>query len=828
MICRCIWSMSVFVRHFWYWLFANAGDSGSTWRVESCNWLGSKLHLRPDHFMATDIYDNPWPEQSGSHRKNSIESQTKSPTSTNPWASIREQPANGSRLSDGSSSYEDFEETSHLAGESLWQDKFLARPQTYAQRGTIDWQYEEAAERSRQQALNSQRGLRRFLTSFLESSRIWLVLCITGACVGIIGAWLDILVAWLSDLRTGRCKYGFFYNQVACCSGLDAGEICQEWQTWSEYLHIHSIILEGSLQWLAYLSLGVAFAGSAAVLVKSYAPYAFHTGIPEIKAILGGYVFDEFLSPWTFVIKSLGLALSVASGLSLGKEGPLVHVSCCLALLLLRMFKSLERNEAQKRYVLASAAAAGVSVAFGSPLGAVIFGLEELDLFTHQSVIWRAFVTSAIAAVSLQYVDPFGTSKLVLFQVQSNSVWRDFELIPWSFLAVAGGAMGNLLIKLNVQAAIYRHNSFIREWPLVEVAIVAAITAIISYPLIFLRVQSSVLVADLFQECDPSTNFYGLCEGTHTTFVNVFLLLLTAIVKLLLTAWTFGMQVPAGIFLPSITIGAVMGRAVGIIMHSMHQRWPMLWIFNTCPPEPGSQCIFPGFYSVIGAAAMLGGVTRMTVSLVVIVFELTGALSHVLPIMISVFISKFVGDALGKEGIYAAWIQLRGYPAFPNQEYRDQGQNAAVAMIPADKIFCVRAVSTLQELGSMVNSHEFYGFPVVQNGMLIGYVTRERLRHAIAPLLQETQNDSSNSYCTFLRHHDEFEGPDLSDIVDESLMQMRKETPLELVAATFQRMNLRCILFTSRGQFEGLMTKQDIVRFTTPSSYKEALVSSRN
>ena len=78
-------------------------------------------------------------------------------------------------------------------------------------------------------------------------------------------------------------------------------------------------------------------------------------------------------------------------------------------------------------------------------MGAVVFGLEgnlslvdqrtvtelfpELDLFNHQAVIWRAFVTSAIAAVSLQYVDPYGTSKLVLFQVQNKSVWRDFELV---------------------------------------------------------------------------------------------------------------------------------------------------------------------------------------------------------------------------------------------------------------------------------------------------------------------------------------------------------------------------------------------------------------
>lgn len=91
----------------------------------------------------------------------------------------------------------------------------------------------------------------------------------------------------------------------------------------------------------------------------------------------------------------------------------------------------------RKRLFLSAAAAAGVSVAFGSPLGGVLFGLEELDLFSNDALIWTAFVTSVIASgtilfysqfgmshgltsdqVSLQYMDPFGTGKLVLFQVR--------------------------------------------------------------------------------------------------------------------------------------------------------------------------------------------------------------------------------------------------------------------------------------------------------------------------------------------------------------------------------------------------------------------------
>lgn len=85
----------------------------------------------------------------------------------------------------------------------------------------------------------------------------------------------------------------------------------------------------------------------------------------------------------------------------------------------------------EKRKLLTAAAAAGISVAFGSPLGGVLFCLEELELFSSDSdVMWRGFVTSAIAAMALQYIDPFGTGRLVLFEVKGfGDTWRGFELV---------------------------------------------------------------------------------------------------------------------------------------------------------------------------------------------------------------------------------------------------------------------------------------------------------------------------------------------------------------------------------------------------------------
>lgn len=145
------------------------------------------------------------------------------------------------------------------------------------------------------------------------------------------------------------------------------------------------------------------------------------------------------------------------------------------------------------------------------------------------------------------------------------------------------------------------------------------------------RVQTSDLVANLFKDCDPSIDYYGLCKyvqisrsfatishssnatlsfSSNAVWSTAFLLITTAGLKLALTAWTFGIKVPAGVFLPSLAVGASLGRALGIILQGLHRRNPESWLFSSCPAE--GDCVSPGFYAVIGAAAMLGGVTRMT------------------------------------------------------------------------------------------------------------------------------------------------------------------------------------------------------------------------
>lgn len=125
--------------------------------------------------------------------------------------------------------------------------------------------------------------------------------------------------------------------------------------------------------------LAIVFGFLSALFVITLAPYATGSGIPEVKTILSGYVIHGYLGKITLIVKTMGMILAVGAGLSLGKEGPLVHVACCCGNIFSNLFPKYKGNEAKKREILSAAAAAGVSVAFGAPVGGVLFSLEEVN-----------------------------------------------------------------------------------------------------------------------------------------------------------------------------------------------------------------------------------------------------------------------------------------------------------------------------------------------------------------------------------------------------------------------------------------------------------------
>ena len=141
---------------------------------------------------------------------------------------------------------------------------------------------------------------------------------------------------------------------------------------------------------------------------------------------------------------------------------------------------------------------------------------------------------------------------------------------------------------------------------------------------------------------------------------------------------------------------------------------------------------------MVGAAAVLGGVTRMTVSLVVIMFELTGNVNFIVPLMAAIMTAKWVGDALGNQGVYDAHIGLNDYPFLDNKEEFSHTTIASDAMRPklGDNHLAVITEDsmTVSDIVSMLKTKSHAGFPVVvseSSHYLVGFVTRNDLMAAL-------------------------------------------------------------------------------------------------
>jgi chloride channel 3/4/5 len=151
----------------------------------------------------------------------------------------------------------------------------------------------------------------------------------------------------------------------------------------------------------------------------------------------------------------------------------------------------------------------------------------------------------------------------------------------------------------------------------------------------------------------------GLCPRTDGILEIIQDLLVAFVIKSFLTIITFGIKVPAGIYVPSMVVGGLMGRIVGHLIQYWALRHPTFFLFDSCPAVAGIEsCVTPGVYALIAAGATMCGVTRLSVTLPVILFELTGSLNHVLPFSLSVLCAKWTADAIEPRSIYVSFTSV--------------------------------------------------------------------------------------------------------------------------------------------------------------------------
>ncbi|XP_060126609.1 H(+)/Cl(-) exchange transporter 5 [Zootoca vivipara] len=721
---------------------------------------------------------------------------------------------------------------------------------TYEDFNTIDWVREKSRDRDRHREITnrSKESTCALLHSISDAFSGWLLMLLIGLSAGALAGLIDISAHWLTDLKEGVCLNGFWYNHEHCCWNsrnitFQDRDKCPEWRTWAELLTSKEDggALTYCLNYFIYTAWALIFSLLAVLLVRGFAPYACGSGIPEIKTILSGFIIRGYLGKWTLLVKTVTLVLAVASGLSLGKEGPLVHVACCCGNILCHLFTKYRKNEAKRREVLSAAAAAGVSVAFGAPIGGVLFSLEEVSYYFPLKTLWRSFFAALVAAFTLRSINPFGNSRLVLFYVEFHAPWHLLELAPFVLLGVFGGLWGAAFIRANIAWCRRRKTTQLGRYPVAEVLVVTAATAILAFPNQYTRMSTSELISELFNDCGRLDSSQ-LCDyvrngtpgagregpdrlagpGVHRAMWQ---LALALALKGVITVFTFGMKVPSGLFIPSMAVGAIVGRLLGVGMEQLALHHPN-WVLFEGWCQPGADCITPGLYAMVGAAACLGGVTRMTVSLVVIMFELTGGLEYIVPLMAAAVTSKWVADAAaGRQGIYDSHIRLNGYPFLEAKEefaHKTLASDAMRPRRPADPPLTALAqdAMTLGDVEGVLGATGYSGYPVVlsrESQRLVGFVLRRDLLISIENARQTQEGIVTSSLVSFSDHSPPLppNSPpvlNLRPILDLSPFTVTDHTPMEIVVDIFRKLGLRQCLVTHNGKLLGIITKKDVLK----------------
>ncbi|XP_008283004.1 chloride channel protein 2-like isoform X1 [Stegastes partitus] len=453
--------------------------------------------------------------------------------------------------------------------------------------------------------------------------------------------------------------------------------ICLQAQKWM-YGGLDSNVF---LQYLAWVTYPVVLITFSAGFTQILAPQAVGSGIPEMKTILRGVVLKEYLTFKTFVAKVIGLTCALGSGMPLGKEGPFVHIaSLCAALLskFMSLFGGIYENESRNIEMLAAACAVGVGCCFAAPIGGVLFSIEVTSTFFAVRNYWRGFFAATFSAFIFRVLAVWNRDEETITALFKTRFRLDFpfdlqELPAFAVIGIASGFGGALFVYLNrlivqfirKQKAI---NRFLMKKRLLYPALVTLLISTLTFPPGFGQFMAGKLTQkeSLVTLLDNRTwakqgiaedfDYIGHSQAWKHPQLNVFVtLVLFIVMKFWMSALATTIPVPCGAFMPVFVIGAAFGRLVGESMAA--------WFPDGIHTDGTIYPIVPGGYAVVGAAALSGAVTH-TVSTAVIVFELTGQISHILPVMIAVILANAVAQSL-QPSLYDSIIRIKKLPYLP-------------------------------------------------------------------------------------------------------------------------------------------------------------------
>ncbi|UZQ52892.1 chloride channel protein [Trichothermofontia sichuanensis B231] len=518
--------------------------------------------------------------------------------------------------------------------------------------------------------------LRRSLKSVLRPRRIAILeACLIGLVSGLAAVLLSQSIGWLGLWRV-RASYTFSAYWVLPLFGVGGG-------------------------WLA------------GVLVERLAPEAAGSGIPQVKMALAGLPMP--LNWRVALVKLVSTVLVVGSGFSLGRQGPIVQIGASLAA---QMSHWVPTSPDYRRQLIAAGAAAGLAAGFNAPIAGVLFVIEELlqdfSGLTLGTAILASFVGSVVSRV-------WGGGGFVLTQqapilgrnladTLSGTIAIRFSVQDLPFFLILGSLAG-LLGALFNQGVLASRRFYQRTIPL-------------GLPL---RMAATGLVMGLLIALLPETfrNHAGLQNTLLTGDTTGFLLALAFIMKFLLTLIAAGTGAPGGLFAPSLVLGAALGSFVGVtsqafITQLAHWGWVATdWVEHLAAPYT---------YALAGMGAFFGAITRGPITAIVIVFEMTMSFDIVLPLMIGSVVAYLVAELVARGSIYDRLLALNGVDLSKDSHTLNTFMSELTAAdVMQKRVETLSSQLTLDEVKQAFSRSHHRGFPVVDNGKLVGIVTQSDL-----------------------------------------------------------------------------------------------------
>ena len=367
---------------------------------------------------------------------------------------------------------------------------------------------------------------------------------------------------------------------------------------------------------LALVPIVLAAVGAGLLVSKlvSWEPMASGSGIPQTEGVLS---FVLKMRWWSIlIVRYLGGLLAAVFGLSLGREGPSVQIGaasgqatgCAMG----------KRGGLEETCLVTAGSAAGLSAAFSAPLSGLVFALEEM----HRSFSPLLLMTSAAASIvacavaqtALGMTPVLSFGEMVELQM-SDYIW----VLPLGIVCGLAGCLLNRALLMSQRA--YR---LMPAWMRLCVAFLIAIPV-------------GMLLPELL---GGGSNLVEFAEEPQAA-LSLLLVLLAG--KLLFTCTSFGAGTPGGIFMPTLAVGALAGGALCQMLHA----------FGLVPGEYAVQ------FAVCGMAATFAACVKAPVTGIVLTLEMTGSITHLLPVTLAVLIALFISDVTRTAPIYN--VLLDGY-----------------------------------------------------------------------------------------------------------------------------------------------------------------------